>query len=119
MYQEEYRLETSEAESVAFEIGDIFLQNPDVWITGRDLQGYVKGATSGAQVREAIHFLRVNGLAPTIISSQKGYKLTTERDEIMRYLISLRHRISEIRSVVTAIESDLPVDEYQLRLVEL
>jgi hypothetical protein len=55
------------------------------------------------QVREAVHYLRVNDIIQMLCSDQKGYWKAESKVEVQSYLKSLDQRLSSIRSVRIAL----------------
>lgn len=59
---------------------------------------------SGARWRKIINYIRVNGLVPLLISSSKGYYIAETKEQVDKYLESLKQRINAITAVYDSIE---------------
>jgi len=59
---------------------------------------------TSTEFRNIIHIIRRENLLPVIIATSKGYKYTTDQEEIQLYIDSLSDRIRTITDLKTAIE---------------
>lgn len=60
--------------------------------------------TSTPRIRKIIHELRVSGKIPLLIASSEGYYITSNQEEVDKYLDSLRERINSISEIYQAIK---------------
>ena len=56
------------------------------------------------RIRKIIHFIRVNSLISNLISTSKGYYITTDVEEFESYLKSLKQRMNSIYEIHQAME---------------
>lgn len=56
------------------------------------------------RLRKLIHEIRVRKLIPNLISTSKGYYISSNYDEIEKYKTSLRERANSILSVLKSFE---------------
>lgn len=77
------------------------------WTSSKGLEAWF--GVSGSSIRKAVHMLRTEGVP--IVSGQKGYRLTSDVDEILNMAESLDRRASYIR------EASAGLKEYARNLV--
>ena len=70
------------------------------YIKGRDLAGIV-GLTSTAEVRQHINALRTAGFP--ILSTNEGYSMATDSQQIEKCIRSLRSRVASIEGAIAGL----------------
>lgn len=65
-------------------IFDTFINNKNVWFTNNDINNRLPKRITPAMIRHYISVLRDSG--HLIIANHKGYKLSTNKEEINEYL---------------------------------
>lgn len=56
------------------------------------------------RVRKIINFIRTNNLVPRLMATGKGYYITNEPRELLRYISSLKGRQEAISEVINVME---------------
>lgn len=59
---------------------------------------------SESKIRKCINFIRMNGLVPHLVASQRGYYVATSIEEVERYCESLKERAMAIFAMRQALE---------------
>ena len=62
-------------------------------------QGYKVG---DARIRKMIHFIRVKGLINNLVSTNKGYYIATDFEDVQEYVQSLTERRNSIDEVINS-----------------
>ena len=62
---------------------------------------------SGARMRKIINWIRIKGLVPNLIATSQGYYVSQDKEEIEKYIYSLRQRARAILAVGAAMEDNL------------
>jgi len=75
------------------------MEHQDKYVKGDVIIKYIPEVTATSQLREIINTLRTNG--HPIVSSSNGYKLTSDKQEIMACIQTLTSRIDKIQSATT------------------
>jgi len=52
-----------------------------------------------ARVRKIINYIRIRGIVTNLIATSKGYYVSSEEEEISRYVESLRQRAGAIQAI--------------------
>jgi len=60
--------------------------------------------TNTPRIRKMIHEIRVSDRIPLLIATSEGYYVSQDRDEVDKYLDSLRERINSITEVYMALK---------------
>lgn len=66
------------------------------------LHGYRR--IGAARIRKIINHIRVNGLIECLMATSDGYYITTDKDEMLDYILSLQSRIEAIQAVLAAMK---------------
>ena len=62
---------------------------------------------SSPRIRKIIHEIRIHHLVPHLIATSKGYYITSDIEEVRKYIVSLQQRIRSITEIITALETEL------------
>jgi len=57
-----------------------------------------------AQIRKMIHQIRMKGLVNNLLASAKGYYVSSDKEEIEKYVTSLRERAAAITAIADELE---------------
>ena len=60
-----------------------------------------------ARVRKIIHFLRVSGVVPCLISDGGGYWVSSDSEKIQKHIEGLRKRVRSITEVADCLQEQL------------
>lgn len=75
-----------------------------------EIARYLKQKTGrnvhGATVRKLINFIRVTHTVRRLVSSNQGYWITEDEEDLKDYILSLRDRLRAIRGVYRALIRD-------------
>lgn len=76
-------------------------------VTSKEISAYVYERTGdnleGTRVRKLINHMRINKLQKNILASNKGYYVSDNNKDIIRYKRSLKGRISAINEVLKSL----------------
>lgn len=79
--------------------------------TNTEITDYIFKTTgitvSDAGFRKIIRHIRVNNLIPFLASSSKGYYIENDRGKMYDYIISLEQRAESIRTVASALRTQM------------
>lgn len=73
-------------------------------VAGMEKLGY---KVTDIRVRKIINYIRVKNLIPGLLASSKGYYISTDRDEVLKYIQSLRERNSQVERVIEVMQQYL------------
>ena len=59
---------------------------------------------SEPRIRKMINQIRLKGLVKNLLASSKGYYISNDKDEITKYVASLRERASAINAIADELE---------------
>jgi hypothetical protein len=59
----------------------------------------------GARIRKIINYIRTKGFVPNLIATSKGYYVSTDPEEVRKYIYSLRQRSNAIARIADAMEA--------------
>lgn len=65
----------------------------------------LKHKYTSVRIRKIINYIRINGLCNCLLATSNGYYMTNDKNEIDKYLDSLRQRIQSIEAVYDSIEN--------------
>ena|SRR5277367_2772065 len=72
-------------------------------VTNKKMLEYLKGRgfekVTDARIRKIISYIRINQIVPGLMAYSKGYYVTTDPNEIVGYIHSLRGRINAIWAI--------------------
>lgn len=60
----------------------------------------------GSRLRKIVNHIRRNDLLPGLVASSLGYYIETDREEILKYIQSLRQRAEAIMAVANSMQRD-------------
>lgn len=60
---------------------------------------------TSARMRKIINWIRTKGIIPNLVATAKGYYVSTDKEEIDKYVYSLRQRARAILAVSDVMES--------------
>lgn len=61
---------------------------------------------NGARIRKIINHIRMTK-CPNLIASSKGYYISTDKDEVLEYIVSLRARANAIQAVADRMQEGI------------
>lgn len=80
-------------------------------LTNRKLRDYLELAYSmkpnAVTVRKVINYIRCNNMIPCLVATSKGYYVTDSKEEMERYIDSLKNRITSIEVVINSLKKQL------------
>jgi hypothetical protein len=87
-------------------------------VTNKEIQAGMKRLghkVTDSRVRKLINYIRFHHLVPRLIATSKGYYVSNEKEEILKYISSLQARLNEINIIRTKLIRDL--EEFQATLL--
>lgn len=64
-----------------------------------------------ARMRAIIHYIRMNNIVPNLLSTSKGYFVSTSVEDTRKYIHSLRQRANSIKDLANAMENVLVIEK--------
>lgn len=101
---EKYTSDLSESDlEIARQWARAFNRQPNQVFSNSTIRMLYKQRTGnnidGPRVRKIINYIRLAGLSTNLIATSKGYKISTDAEEVRQYIKSLTDRIDSISAV--------------------
>lgn len=68
----------------------------------------------GSRVRKMINIIQNEGLIPHLVSCGKGYYVAETREDVVRYVASIRARSNSIYDVARAVARDESIQDHEI-----
>lgn len=73
-------------------------------VAGMEKRGY---KITDIRVRKIINYIRVKNLIPGLLASSKGYYVSTDPQEVAKYIQSLRERNNQVERIIEVMQQYL------------